>query len=207
MTSAQHWDNLYEARLPTELTWYQSTPAVSLDLIRDAKADYKSKILDVGGGTSLLADHLVELGFLNVSVLDISSSALATGQRRLGPKASLVQWIERDVLEDEAPLNVDIWHDRAMFHFLTQETDQRSYIDRMTHSVSQGGHAIIAAFALDGPETCSGLPVQRYGPAELTDALDPGFVPVTFVREDHVSPTGFVQKFVYSLFERTSGVL
>lgn len=207
MTSAEHWNEIYEARSPTELTWFQSTPSVSLDLIHGVEPSHESRILDVGGGTSVLADHLIELGFLNVAVLDISHAALATGQRRLGEKAPLVQWIERDVLAAESLMSVDIWHDRALFHFLTRGADQRTYIELMAESVGESGYAIIAAFALDGPKYCSGLPVQRYGPAELSDVVAPHFVPVRFVAEDHLSPSGVIQKFVYGLFKRTSKVI
>jgi len=152
-TSRQaHWENVYTTKGENEVSWFQQSPAPSLDLIVQAGAVSKSAIIDIGGGASRLVDHLVELGFEDVTVLDLSGAALKAAKARLGARADRVHWLVADATIWEPAKRYDIWHDRAAFHFLTDEKDRAAYIARLAHGLKAGGHAIIATFALDGPE-------------------------------------------------------
>jgi len=173
---------------------------MSLDLIRGASPDTSARIIDVGGGASTLVDGLLSAGYSHLTVLDISATALAEARARVRGDASRVQWLEADVLSAQFPeAHFDLWHDRAVFHFLTNEADRTAYIAQVRHAVRPGGHVLIATFAEDGPTSCSGLNVARYSAAELHHAFGAPFELVMSVREQHRTPQGANQLFVYCL--------
>jgi SAM-dependent methyltransferase len=204
LSSQQHWEALYRDRAPELVTWYQEHPALSLSFVAATGLGSGAAVVDVGGGCSLLTDYLIEQGYTNITVLDLSSIAMGYARQRLGDRAEEVTWIEGDVLEYRFDTTFDVWHDRAVFHFLTDPADQERYVDSLSDAVPTGGHVIIATFGLAGPETCSGLPVQRYGPEALSQALGPGFETVGFRTEMHHAPTGVTQQFLYGHFQRRS---
>jgi SAM-dependent methyltransferase len=197
-----HWENVYTTKGENEVSWFQLDPAPSFELITQAGATHASAIIDVGGGASRLVDHLVEQGFEDVTVLDLSGAALEAARQRLGSRADRVHWVVADATIWEPVKAYDIWHDRAAFHFLTDEQDRAAYIARLTRGVRPGGHAIIATFALDGPEKCSGLPVARYDSASLGQVLGSTFQLVHTRRHEHATPWGTQQMFQFSVFRR-----
>jgi len=197
-----HWEKVYTSKGENEVSWYQQSPAPSSELIVQAGATHASAIIDVGGGASRLVDHLVEQGFEDITVLDLSAAALEAAKRRLESRADRVHWIVADATAWEPVKSYDIWHDRAAFHFLTDEKDRAAYIARLARGVKVGGHAIIGTFALDGPEKCSGLPVARYDSASLGQALGAKFRLVDTRRHEHATPWGSKQMFQFSVFRR-----
>ncbi len=199
-----HWQRTYQAKNEQEVSWYQDSPEPSLSLVAAAAAWPLPPVIDIGGGTSHLVDHLVKRGFRNVAVLDVSSTALAKAQARLGASASAVDWIAADITTWAPTRLYEVWHDRATFHFMTTENDRSAYLIRLRQALAPGGHAIIATFALDGPEQCSGLPVMRYDPAGLADLLGPELMLVSSQRHLHHTPSGSVQPFQFSVFKRQS---
>lgn len=201
-TAAAHWEAIYATNAETQVSWYQETPAVSLALIQEAAPDRMSRILDVGGGASVLVDHLLALGYTQPAVLDLSEAALARARERLGSGASAVNWIVGDVTREPALGCYDVWHDRAVFHFLIEEEDRRKYRLLAERTVRPGGHLIIATFAPDGPDRCSGLPVRRYDAEMLAGTLGEAFVLQRSLQEVHRTPSGSEQRFVYALFRR-----
>ena len=193
-----HWEHIYETKEPTRVSWYQVHAQLSLQFIQNTGISKTAHIIDIGGGASTLVDDLIAAGFQQLSVLDISATALQLAQQRLGRQAELVHWIEADITQaDLPPLAYDVWHDRAVFHFLTRAADRQRYIDRVRQSVHTGGHVIVATFAPDGPDHCSGLEVMRYGPESLHDEFGPGFELKDSRRETHHTPFGTEQKFIY----------
>jgi SAM-dependent methyltransferase len=194
-----HWESVYKSKSESEVSWTQADPQPSLSLIQEACSS--GRIIDVGGGTSVLVDRLLGHGY-SVSVLDISSSAIERAKARLGGRAESVQWIVADVAGNPEIGAVDVWHDRAVFHFLTSAADRAAYVTLLGKTVVSGGHAIIATFALDGPEKCSGLPVQRYDGPSLETQLGTGFIRTKTVNEIHKTPWGKPQSFQYSVFRR-----
>lgn len=197
-----HWENVYTSKGEDQVSWFQETPALSLELIRLAGAVRSSGIIDIGGGASRLADGLVSLGYADVTVLDLSAAALASARVRMGDKADRVTWIAADVTGWEPSRSYDVWHDRAAFHFLTLPADQAAYVARLRRALRPGGHAIIGTFAPDGPERCSGLLVSRYDAASLAAALGGGFELIDSRRHEHTTPWGATQKFQFSTFRR-----
>jgi SAM-dependent methyltransferase len=196
-----HWEEVYRTRNPAEVSWYQADPAVSLRLVEQTGVGRSAPILDVGGGASLLADRLVASGYEDVTVLDIASAALAAVEERLGPA---VRRITADVTRFEPSRRYALWHDRAALHFLTDPEDQRAYVRSLTRALQPGGHVILAAFALDGPTRCSGLPVAQYDAARMAALLGPGFQLCSAETEVHLTPAGIPQHFQYGSFTRTA---
>ena len=200
MDPRSHWQKVYATRKSTEVSWYQPSPVLSLSMIRRVAPDRSSPIIDVGGGASRLVDGLLADGYDRVTVLDVSGAALAEVQARLGRGAGRVTWLEANILETSLPPNAyDVWHDRAVFHFLTEVTDRRRYVELVRASVRPGGHVIVAAFASDGPVRCSGLEVARYGTQELHGQFGSGFQLLESTREEHQTPAGAIQPFTYCL--------
>ncbi len=197
-----HWDNAYATKGEAGVSWFEDVPAVSLELIRQAGAGPASSIVDIGGGASRLADALLREGVGRITVLDISPAALDAAKARLGAAAGDIEWIVADVTEWQPERRYDIWHDRAAFHFLTEADARAAYVERLRTALKPGGHAIIATFALDGPERCSGLPVMRYDPAGLAEVLGPSFELVDQRRYVHTTPWGSPQSFQFSLLRR-----
>jgi trans-aconitate methyltransferase len=197
-----HWENVHTTKGENEVSWFQENPTPSLELMTLAAATPSMAVIDIGGGASRLVDVLVATGFQAVTVLDLSEAALATAKARLGDRANQVEWIVADVTTWEPQQVYDLWHDRAAFHFLTEEHDRRAYVSRLNEAVKPGGHAIIATFAPDGPERCSGLPVMRYNAESLGRALGSVFELVETRRYEHLTPWGSEQRFQFSLFRR-----
>jgi len=193
-----HWDNVYQTKPPEAVSWFQEHATRSLALIQAVGAATDSRVIDVGGGASTLVDDLIESKFTNISVLDLSTSALDVARQRLGSKAQPVTWIAGDICEVSLPEQTfDIWHDRAVFHFLIDPAQRAAYVNQVMKSVKPGGHVIVATFAPNGPEQCSGLPVVRYAPGELHGEFGPSFELLEHVSEEHRTPWGSVQHFVY----------
>jgi SAM-dependent methyltransferase len=197
-----HWENVYRTKDEREVSWFQETPTISLELIRSAGATRSSAIIDVGGGASRLVDALVDEGYEAVTVLDLAESALAAAKARLGRAAAQVTWIVADAAGWKPLRRYDLWHDRAAFHFLTDEADRAAYVACLREALPPGGHTIIATFATDGPERCSGLPVIRYDAAHLGEVLGGAFTLVNTRRHYHHTPMGSTQRFQFSLFRR-----
>lgn len=199
-TKKSHWEEVYRTRPTDAVSWYQPHAVRSLELIRRVAAGPDARILDVGGGASTLVDDLLDAGMRHVAVLDISAAALDAARGRLGARAAQVQWIEGDITSVElAPASVDVWHDRAVFHFLTDAGDRAAYVRQVRRALKPGGHVIVAAFAPDGPPECSGLPVARYAPGELHAQFGDAFELVRHESEEHHTPSGAIQHFVYCL--------
>ncbi len=196
---ADHWQKVYLSKGEQEVSWSQASPEPSLGLIEKFALSRHAPIVDIGGGASRLVDALCERGYEAVTVLDLSAAALETAKQRLGSRGARVQWIAADVTKWQPPQAFDIWHDRAAFHFLVEADDREAYLDRLRRGVKAGGHAIIATFALDGPEKCSGLPVQRYDPAGLAETVGQPFELVEHHAHRHVTPWGAVQSFQFSV--------
>jgi trans-aconitate methyltransferase len=206
LSRQHHWEKVYTTRGESEVSWFQETPALSLELIALVGAMQDSAIIDIGGGASRLVDHLVSLGYQDLTVLDLSAAALASARSRIGGRADRVTWITADVTLWQPLRSYDVWHDRAAFHFLTEPNDQAAYIARLRRALRVGGHAIIATFAPDGPERCSGLTVSRYDADALAATLGAGFELIDTRRHDHTTPWGSVQKFQFSTFRRAADV-
>jgi trans-aconitate methyltransferase len=202
MTIKQHWDTVYATKGEHDVSWFEASPVVSLQLIEATGLAARTCVLDVGGGESRLVDALLARGVMCIAVLDVAREALARAQARLGDKARDVAWIEADVTGAWSWKEVDIWHDRAVFHFLTERADRDSYKAKLAEMLKPGGSAILATFAPDGPEKCSGLPVARYSPEMLSSELGEGFVLVDSRRHTHTTPWGALQAFQYSRFVR-----
>ncbi len=197
-----HWQNVYATKGERSVSWFQERPDISLDLIHATGADTRAAIVDIGGGASRLVDALIDEGFADITILDLSDAALATSKARLGRKAAPVRWVTADVTTWEPPRSYDVWHDRAALHFLTDAGDRAAYADRVGRALRPGGHVIIGTFAPDGPERCSGLPVIRHDAASLGALLGPDFALIENRRHDHHTPGGATQKFQFSRFRR-----
>lgn len=198
MQSRAHWEHVYATKPVDRVSWYQEHALQSLRLIRDTDVGLDASIIDVGGGASTLVDDLLARGYRAITVLDLSATALAAAKARLGPRGEAVRWIEADVTAADLPAHgYDVWHDRAVFHFLTDPADRRAYVDAVIRAVKPGGHVIVATFAEDGPAQCSGLPVQRYSATGLHAEFGAPFVLLRHEKEAHHTPAGAVQRFVY----------
>jgi len=200
MDAKRHWEQVYRTKPATAVSWYQPEATLSVDLIKRVVSDLATPIIDVGGGASTLVDGLLEAGYSDVTVLDLAGSALSAAQERLGKRASRVKWVEANVLSAAfVEGRYGLWHDRAVFHFLTDPTDRERYVAQSQRAVRQGGHVIVASFGPDGPPRCSGLDVVRYTPASMHAEFGNAFTLVDSVREEHHTPTGAIQAFVYCL--------
>lgn len=199
---ASHWDEVYRRRGAHELSWYQDRPDVSLRLIAQLGVRPGDRVIDVGGGASTLVDHLLDLGYERLTVLDIAASALAAAQARLGARAAAVRWLTGDITTFVPQDAFHLWHDRAVFHFLVEAADRRAYLRAMSAALAPGGLAIIATFADDGPERCSNLPVRRYSPEGLAAELGAGYTLIDSLRETHSTPGRATQAFIYCCFRR-----
>ncbi len=198
-----HWEAIHSDKSPTQLSWYQSHAAVSVDLIKRTGADRSRPIIDIGGGISTLVDDLLAEGYTPLTVLDISGSALQIARKRLGELASRVAWVEADITRALLPERAyGVWHDRAAFHFLTQADERQRYVQALRRSLKPGGHVIVGTFALDGPSRCSGKEVVRYGTENLGAELGVEFALLDSVKETHVTPSGTEQRFLYCHFRR-----
>ena len=198
----EHWVQVYEDKAPTAVSWYQAAPEPSLRALSRFGASASSSFIDVGGGASNLVDALLEQGWQDITVLDIAAPALEAAEARLGPLADKVQWVVADITDWHPDRRFDVWHDRAVFHFLTKSQQREAYRRALAQGVVVGGLVIIATFALDGPERCSGLPVQRYDAADLADEMGDTLQLIDGWREEHVTPWGAKQSFNWCVFRR-----
>ncbi|WP_299652751.1 class I SAM-dependent methyltransferase [uncultured Jannaschia sp.] len=197
-----HWERVYATKDEAEVSWYQDTPSVSLKMIERAGVNRDAAIVDIGGGASNLVDALLDRGFTDLTVLDLSEMALHVSGKRLGAAAEQVQWIAADITRWQPERHYTFWHDRATFHFLTDPRDRAAYLAALKAAVPNGGWAMLATFALDGPEKCSGLPVVRYSPDTLAVCLGSEFTLVNQRHHLHATPGGASQSFQFSLFRR-----
>ena len=198
-----HWENVYTTKNEKEVSWFEESPTISLDLIRATRVNLDAPIIDIGGGASRLVDALVDNGFEAVTLLDLSKTALAIAKARLGIRGAKVRWIVEDVTTWEPSETYQVWHDRAAVHFLTEPKDRAAYAERVARAVRPGGHVIIGTFAPDGPERCSGLPVVRHDAASLGEILGSAFELMESRRHAHQTPMGATQRFQFSRFRRT----
>ena len=198
----EHWETVYRTKGTTDVSWFEAEPEVSLQLIRSV-ASWGSGVIDVGGGASQLVDRLLADGYSPVAVLDVSATALEHARRRLGEAGRQVQWIVGDVTQVGDVGRYDVWHDRAVFHFLTDPEDRRKYVALVQRTIPIGGHLVIGTFAPDGPEKCSGLEVRRYDAAGLSAEFGPDFQLVQEMEHTHHTPAGKLQKFSFAVLRRT----
>jgi 2-polyprenyl-3-methyl-5-hydroxy-6-metoxy-1,4-benzoquinol methylase len=197
-----HWEGVYATKGENEVSWFQKSPAISLEMIRQANPDPEAAIVDIGGGASRLVDSLLQEGYRSIAVLDLSAHALDAAKARIGPAAAGVDWIVADITAWQPARSYDVWHDRAAFHFLTEPHDRAAYLERLRSAIRPGGQVIIGTFALDGPEKCSGLPVQRYDSAALAAELGAEFELMDSRSEVHHTPWNSTQAFQFSRFRR-----
>ena len=198
MADKTHWENIYSKKKETQVSWFQEHAEFSLRFIQKTGVEKSASVIDIGGGASTLIDDLLSTGYENVTVLDISGTALKIAQDRLGESGSKINWIEADITQVMLkPMVYDVWHDRAVFHFLTRAEDRTRYVQAVNHSVKPGGHVIVASFGLDGPEYCSGLDVVRYDPKTMHDEFGNNFELVDSANEVHHTPFGTEQQFIY----------
>lgn len=201
-----HWNKVYASKAATEVSWFQDEPAASLALIASAGIGRDDPIVDVGGGASLLVDRLLDRGHSDITVLDIAETGLAVARDRLGVRGVGIAWTVQDVtLWQPPPGRFRLWHDRAVFHFLIDETDRRGYLRALDHGLQTGGFLILASFAPTGPERCSGLPVQRYSGESMQAVLGQGFQRLAERQETHLTPAGGRQEFTWCLFRKIAG--
>lgn len=200
MSSLAHWEQVYKTKGPDQVSWYQAEARLSRRLIEQVAPDRSARIIDVGAGASTLVDGLLAAGYHEITVVDLSPAAFAVAQRRLGDRAATIDWRAADVLTASfAPASFDVWHDRAVFHFLTAATDRAQYVAQLRAALRPGGHALVATFAEDGPTRCSGLDVARYSPAALHGEFGDDFQMLESHRELHTTPAGAQQAFTYCL--------
>jgi SAM-dependent methyltransferase len=202
ISNREHWQHVYETRDLHEVSWFQRQPLTSLALIEQLAIAPDVGVIDIGAGASTLAGNLLDRGFSDLTILDVSGRALELARAELGAAATRVRWLERDVLQFSPDRTYELWHDRAAFHFLVDAADRARYLEVMSVTLAPGGFAIIGTFATDGPDRCSGLPVARYGPEALAEALAPVGVCVAQRRELHTTPAGVAQPFTWVALRR-----
>ena len=204
MNSKEHWEKIYKTKGITELSWYQATPTVSLDFVRDLQIAKDAAIIDVGGGDSCLANHLLEAGFTNITVLDICEAAINRARLRLGPKAGLVHWIVSDITEFTPGRKFDFWHDRAVFHFLTTKEQINKYLGVANKALSASGKIVIGTFSETGPKTCSGLPIMQYSESSLYEIIKKWFHKIKCIHADHITPFNTIQNYLFCSFKKVN---
>ncbi|CAG9259369.1 Methyltransferase [Paraburkholderia unamae] len=205
MQSRDHWNRVYTTKTPASVSWFQEHARQSVALIQESGMPKEAGIIDVGGGASTLVDDLVAQHYRDITVLDLSDAALAAAKARLGESASRVSWIAGDITQVELPVHAyDVWHDRAVFHFLTSQEDREAYVRAVLRAVKPGGIVIVATFAEDGPDHCSGLPVMRYNADALHAEFGAPFTLLKQEREEHHTPAGATQKFIYCMCRKAA---
>lgn len=202
MSNTDHWEKVYQTKQPHEVSWTQPVPETSLHYIQNLQLPLTASIIDIGGGDSKLVDFLLDAGYHNITVLDISATALEKAKIRLGDKAASVRWITTDITAFEPDTTYDLWHDRATFHFLTTTEQTERYLTSARKAILPGGHAIISTFSDNGPEKCSGLVIRQYNESSLPAAFSEGFEKLACTRETHTTPFATSQEFVFCSFRR-----
>lgn len=199
-----HWESVYETKALGETSWYQPVPETSLNFLHRFNIPITSKVIDIGGGDSLLVDHLLNMGFQHVTVLDISHSAIQRAKERLGEKAHLVTWVVSDILDIVPDIKYDVWHDRATFHFLTQVDEIQKYLNIAHSALTKDALMILGTFSENGPKKCSGIDIKQYSESSLVDLLSPLFTKMECLTVDHITPFNVVQNFVFCSFKNGS---
>ncbi|MCY1723314.1 class I SAM-dependent methyltransferase [Prolixibacteraceae bacterium Z1-6] len=198
----KHWEQIYATKNTDDVSWYQPHPTVSLEFVKEFKIPKSEKIIDVGGGDSLLVDHLIELGYNDITVLDISEAALKKAKQRLGDKASKVNWIVADAATFQPTEKYGFWHDRAAFHFLTNDNEIKSYITTIQQNLKPDGVLVIGTFSENGPTKCSGIEIKQYSETSMTERLKRFFEKVKCITVDHKTPFESIQNFIFCSFRR-----
>ena len=202
MNKKQHWEKVFTTKQVDKVSWYQQTPQQSLDFVQQLALPKTAAIIDIGGGDSFFVDHLLQMGYNNITVLDISATAINKAKYRLGDKAMSVSWVVSDILEFKSDVQFDCWHDRAAFHFLTNSTEVNNYLSLAQGHIKQNGKLIIGTFSTEGPEKCSGLPVKQYNENILTSALQKWFEKIRCITTDHITPFKTIQNFLFCSFKK-----
>lgn len=197
-----HWENIYQTKELTEVSWYQPRPVTSLDFFKQFDVPLSAKIIDIGGGDSFLVDHLLELGYCYITVLDISAAAIDRAKQRLGNRASKVKWIVADASNFNPTQQYDFWHDRAAFHFLTDEQEITKYVETAHQNINPNGIIVIGTFSEQGPTKCSGIDIKQYSEATMTDRFGKQFEKIDCKTIDHKTPSGSIQNFVFCSFRK-----
>lgn len=205
MQNKDHWEKVYTTKAPDSVSWFQTHADMSMRLIRASGVGHDAAIIDVGGGASTLVDDLLDDGYTNLTVLDLSAAALGESRHRLGARSNAVTWAEADITRVTfMPHSIDLWHDRAVFHFLTDKADRDAYVRQVLRALKPGGHVIMATFGSNGPTQCSGLPVMRYAPDDLHAQFGEAFTLLTHEDQMHRTPFGTDQQFIYCMCRRHS---
>ena len=197
----EHWENIYQTKKSNEVSWHQKKPKTSLNLISGINLDKGAKIIDIGAGDSKLVDNLLAVGFRNITVLDVSSNALNRVKKRLGNRANDVKWIVSDLMEFKTNNRYDLWHDRAVLHFLTEEEEINRYVEKIKQLLKPNGYLIVSTFSLKGPKKCSGLDIKQYSKDSMKKIFS-GFEHIKSFEEEHLTPWENSQIFIYSLFKK-----
>ena len=198
----KHWENIYQTKDLKDVSWYQPTPTTSLDFLKQFNIPTTAKIIDIGGGDSFLVDHLLDLGYTDLTVLDISAASLDRAKQRLGDLSTKVKWIVADAATFKPTEQYDFWHDRAAFHFLTQEQEITNYIDTIQKSIKPTGVLVIGTFSEQGPKKCSGIEIKQYSETTMTDRLKKFFEKVKCITVDHTTPFDTIQNFIFCSFKK-----
>lgn len=202
----KHWENIYQTKELKDVSWFQPTPETSLDFFKDFNVPKTAKIIDIGGGDSFLVDHLIDLGYQDISVLDISAAAIEKAKLRLGDKANTIKWIAADVVNFVPTEQYDFWHDRAAFHFLTEEQDINNYLKTAHENVSTNGILLIGTFSEQGPTKCSGIEIKQYSEESMTQRLQDLFEKIKCITVDHRTPFDTLQNFVFCSFRKLASL-
>lgn len=198
----EHWENLFQTKELSEVSWYQLVPTTSLEYVKQFNLPLSAKIIDVGGGDSFLVDYLIEMGYTNISVLDISEFAIERAKERLGENAKSVKWIVSDSSKFSPTEKYDFWIDRAAFHFLTDDFDRLNYLKTLSESIEDNGYVVIGTFSMDGPTKCSGIEIKQYSEESLSDLLIPFFKKIECKYVNHTTPFNTIQNFVFCSFQK-----
>ncbi|MFM2207965.1 MAG: hypothetical protein RL213_1940 [Bacteroidota bacterium] len=199
----KHWENIYRTKELKDVSWYQPVPTTSLDFFKQFNTPKDAKIIDIGGGDSLLVDHLLESGYTDISLLDISEAAIGRAKNRLGEKANKVKWIVADAAAFKPTEKYDFWHDRAAFHFLTEEAEISDYIDTAQKSINPGGIMILGTFSENGPRKCSGIDIKQYSESTMTERLKNHFEKIKCITVEHRTPSNTIQDFIFCSFRKS----
>jgi len=199
----KHWEEIYQTKQLHEVSWFQPKPETSLDFVRQSELPADAKIIDIGGGDSFLVDHLLDLGYRDITVLDISKSAIDRAKLRLGEHADKVKWIIADIASFQPPEQYDFWHDRAAFHFLTLDPEIDHYIETLEKSIRTNGFLVIGTFSENGPKKCSGIEIKQYSESSMTELLKGTFEKLGCITIDHTTPSGNIQNFIFCSFRKS----
>ncbi|MGQ0827742.1 MAG: class I SAM-dependent methyltransferase [Bacteroidota bacterium] len=198
----KHWENIYSTKELKDVSWYQPIPTTSLDFLKQFNISTAAKIIDVGGGDSFLVDHLLEMGYQDITVLDISATSLERAKKRIGKNASKVKWVVADAVTFQPTEQYDFWHDRAAFHFLTQDQEINNYIDTIRKHLKPTGILVIGTFSEQGPKKCSGIEIKQYSEPSMTEQFQKFFEKVKCITVDHKTPFDTIQNFIFCSFIR-----